>query len=186
MKGKSFMVRFADDAVLGFETLADAEQVMAVLPKRFAKHGLMVHPEKTKLLDMRKQGKDHEPQSFTFLGFCHYWGKSRNGYWVVKRKTDKSRLARSIKAVAECLKRNRHSSLQEQQEQLVIKLRGHYAYYDITGNFRSLAIFRNEFAKAWYKWLRRRLRNYALTWQRFAEYLRRFPLPEPRIVHSYV
>jgi hypothetical protein len=186
MKGKSFMVRFADDAVLGFETKADAERVMAVLPKRFAKYGLTVHPEKTKLLDMRKPGKDHEPQSFTFLGFCHYWGKSRNGYWVVKRKTDKSRLARSIKAVAECLKRNRHSSLQEQQEQLVMKLRGHYAYYGITGNFRSLAIFRNEFAKAWYKWLRRRLRNYALTWQRFAEYLRRFPLPEPRIVHSYV
>ncbi len=60
--------------VLGFETLADAERVMAVLPKRIAKYGLMVHPEKTKLLNMRKPGEDHEPQSFTFLGFFHYWG----------------------------------------------------------------------------------------------------------------
>jgi group II intron reverse transcriptase/maturase len=186
IKGKSFIVRFADDAVLGFETLADAERVMAVLPKRFAKYGLTVHPEKTKLLDMRKPRKDYELQSFTFLGFCHYWGKSRNGYWVVKQKTDKGRLARSIKAVTEWLKKNRHSSLQEQQEQLVMKMLGHYAYYGITGNFRSLALFRREAEKAWYRWLRRRSRNYSLTWQRFDEYLLRFPLPEPRIVHSYV
>jgi len=145
-----------------------------------------VHPEKTKLLDMRKPGKDHEPQSFTFLGLCHYWGKSRNGFWVVKQKIDKERLARAIKAITAWLKPNRHISLREQQERLTEKLRGYYAYYGVTGNFRSLRIFRNETVKRWFKWLRRRSRNRSLAWDQFNEYLRRFPLPEPRIVHSYI
>lgn len=185
MNGKSFMVRFADDAVLGFETLADAERVMAVLPKRFAKYGLTVHPDKTKLLDMRMPGEEHKPESFTFLGFCHYWGKSRNGYWVVKRKTDKKRLARAIKAVTVWLKKERHLSLREQQEKLARKLMGHYAYYGITGNFRSIATFRQEVRTAWFKWLRRRSRDYSLNWTKFEGYMRRFPLPNPRIVHPY-
>jgi group II intron reverse transcriptase/maturase len=186
MEGKTFIVRFADDAVLGFESEADAQRVMAVLPKRFAKFGLTVHPEKTKLLDMRKPRRDRKPESFTFLGFCHYWGKSRNGYWVIKQKTDKGRLARAIKSVAEWLRRNRHISLREQQERLAEKLRGHYAYYGITSNFRSLRIFLNETVKRWYKWLRRRSRKRSLTWDKFNGYMQRFPLPQPRIVHSYV
>ena len=92
VKSKSFIVRFADDAVLGFENKRDAERVMEVLPKRFARYGLTVHPEKTKLIDMSKPIDDNhkgdnqngEKGSFTFLGFLHHWGKSRKGYWVIR------------------------------------------------------------------------------------------------------
>ena len=193
MQGKSFMIRFADDAVLGFETKADAERVMAVLPKRFEKYGLTVHPEKTQLIDMRmptksvrdeRSGNNEGRGSFAYLGFRHYWAKSRNGYWVIKRKTEQSRLARSIKKVTDWLKENRHISLEEQQAKLWMKMRGHYGYYGITSNFKSLSLFYNEIRKGWRKWLARRSRKGTLSWEKFADILKRFPLPEPRIVHS--
>ena len=89
MKGRTFMVRFADDAVLGFEREDDARRVFEVLPKRFGKYGLTLHPEKTQLVDFRRPrrlGKRASGQSFDMLGFTHYWGKSRKGQWVVKRE----------------------------------------------------------------------------------------------------
>jgi group II intron reverse transcriptase/maturase len=137
MRGKSFVVRFADDAVLGFENKLDAERVMAVLPKRFAKYGLTVHPEKTKLIDMSKpvasdhKGDTHgsEGKSFAFLGFRCHWGKSRNGYWMIRQKTDKSRLARAIQKVMEWIRQNRHLPLKKQQLMLTQKMMGHYGYY---------------------------------------------------------
>ena len=194
MQGKSFIVRFADDAVLGFENKRDAERVMAVLPKRFAKYGLTVHPEKTKLIDMGKpesrepEGETHDDEkgSFTFLGFRHHWGQSRNGYWVIRQKTDKSRLARAIKKVTEWIRKNRHLPLKEQQLKLKQKMAGHYGYYGITGNFRSLARYHFAIQKNWHKWLGRRSRLRTFTWDKFNEILKRFPLPRPRIVHSYV
>ncbi len=187
MRGKSFMVRFADDAVLGFETKADAERVMAVLPKRFEKFGLTVHPEKTRLMDMRKpsHGCD-KPETFPFLGFRHFWGKSRNGYWVIRQETDRSRLARAIKKVLEWLREHRHAPLGEQQAQLWMKMKGHYGYYGITGNIRNLELFARKVRDGWFKWLRRRSGERSLTWVQFERLLKRFPLPNPRIVHSYV
>ncbi len=194
MQGKSFIVRFADDAVLGFESKRDAQRVMAVLPKRFAKYGLTVHPEKTKLIDMSKpEGSDQmgevrgeEEGSFTFLGFLHHWGKSRNGYWVIRQKTDKNRLARAILKVTEWIRKNRHLPLKEQQEKLKQKMMGHYGYYGITGNSRSLGLYHYEIQRNWHKWLARRSRLKTFTWAKYYECLKRFPLPSPRIVHSYV
>jgi group II intron reverse transcriptase/maturase len=193
MGGKSFMVRFADDAVLGFETKADAERVMAVLTKRFEKYGLSVHPEKTRLIDMRKpigQGKDRKPvndgpKSFSFLGFCHYWDRSRNGYWVIKKKTDKTRLTRAIKKVIDWIKDNRHLPLREQQEKLGQKLKGHYGYYGVTGNLRSLTRFVRGVERGWFRWLNRRSDKKCLNWEKFKQTLKRFSLPNPKIVHSY-
>ena len=161
MQGKSFIVRFADDAVLGFDSKRDAQRVMAVLPKRFAKYGLTVHPEKTKLIDMSKpEGSDQmgevrgeEEGSFTFLGFLHHWSKSRNGYWVIRQKTDKNRLARAILKVTEWIRKNRHLPLKEQQEKLKQKMMGHYGYYGITGNSRSLGLYHYEIQRSWHKWL---------------------------------
>jgi RNA-directed DNA polymerase len=187
MQGRSFMVRFADDAVLGFETKADADRVMAVLPKRFEKYGLTVHPEKTRLIDMSiPSPRGGGSETFPFLGFLHFWGKSRNGYWVIRQKTDKSRLTRAIKKVMDWMRENRHASLGEQQAQLRRKMVGHYGYYGITGNFRSIALFAREVKNGWFKWLRRRSGNKSLTWAKFDLLLKRFPLPAPRIVHSYV
>lgn len=195
MRGKSFLVRFADDAVMGFGLKADAERVMAVLPKRFEKFGLTVHPEKTKLIDMSTPpyggGGVGEPidkgaKNFTFLGFCHHWGKSRKGYWVIRQKTDKGRLARAIKKVWDWMRINRHLSLGEQQVKLRQKMLGHYGYYGISGNYKSLALFLYQVCKGWFKWLNRRSNKRSLTWSKFNESLKRFPLPTPRIVHSYV
>ena len=194
MQGKCFIVRFADDAVMGFENKRDAERVLAVLPKRFAKYGLTVHPEKTKLIDMSKP-EDQDPKgdsrdqgrgSFPFLGFLHYWGKSRNGYWVIKQKTEKGRLARAILKVTQWIRYNRHLPLQEQQQKLKQEMMGHYGYYGITGNSRSLALYHWAIQTSWYKWLARRSSLRSFTWTKFYVCLRRFPLPSPRIVHSYI
>jgi RNA-directed DNA polymerase len=192
LKGKAFLIRYADDAVLVFALKHDAERVMEVLPKRFGKYGLTVHPEKTRLIWFGKPQK-HEGgtselprwEKFDFLGFTHYWGRSRKGMWVVRRKTDSGRLTRALKAITEWCRRNRHRPLREQQRTLSQKLEGHYAYYGITGNFRSLLSFLRQVIRIWRKWLTRRSRGLFTPWERFNELLLRYPLPPARIVHSY-
>ena len=111
MKGRSFMVRYADDAVLGFAREDDVRRVLAVLPKRFGKFGLTLHPDKTRLVDFRRPRRDSKPtpgQSFDMLGFTHYWGKSRKGQWVVKRKTAKGRFSRAVMRIGRWCRTNRH------------------------------------------------------------------------------
>ena len=100
LRGKAYLVRFADDTVLVFSDEQDARRVMEVLPKRCGKYGLTVHPEKTRLIRFGKPGTPAEKKgsgSFAFLGFTHYWGRSRKGTWVVKRKTEESRFGRTLK-----------------------------------------------------------------------------------------
>ena len=190
LKGDAFLIRFADDAVLVFAQKGDAERVMEVLPKRFGKYGLTIHPEKTRLIWFGRpagEGERREPprwERFNFLGFTHYWGRSRKGQWVVKRKTEASRFTRALKKVAEWCRRNRHLPLEDQQRALAQKLRGHYAYYGITGNGRNLSSFLYEVQRAWRKWLMRRSRGQYIRWERFRELLRRYPLPAVRVVHS--
>ena len=134
----------------------------------------------------RDQGTPNPPrwQTFDFLGFTHYWGRSRKGKRVIKRKTQGSRFTRALKKVAEWCRRNRHAPLGEQQRALTQKLQGHYAYYGITGNIRCLNSFCYEVRKVWHKWLSRRSRGQPMTWERFNSPLQRHPLPLPRIVHS--
>jgi group II intron reverse transcriptase/maturase len=191
MKGRSFIVRFADDAVMGFSVKEDAERVMAVLPKRFVKYGLTVHPEKTRLLDIRKPVTESgraddgtKPGTFAFLGFTHYWGVSRKGNWAVMQKTETKRLSRAIQNLTKWQKEHRHDPINHQHEAISLKLKGHYAYYGITGNSRSLGKFLYVVTRNWFKWLNRRSRNRHLVWDKFAKYLKQRPLPPPRIVHS--
>lgn len=138
-------MRFADDAAMVFSDLRDAQRVLAVLPKRFQNYSLKLHPDKTRLacfsrpLPNNKKGKG--PGSFNFLGFTNYWGKSRKGNWVVKQKTAKDRLTRAIEKMARWCRKVRHRKVKEQHAMLVMKMRGHYAYYGITGNMRNLLIF---------------------------------------------
>src|SRR5207244_1943565 len=112
LKGKAFLVRYADDAVFGFACEEDARRVLEVLPKRFGKHGLHLHSEKTRLVDFRKptvgQGRP-EPGAFDFLGFTHYWARSRKGNWVIKQKTAKDRFSRAVKRIDEWCREHRHS-----------------------------------------------------------------------------
>ena len=188
MRGRCFMVRFADDFVIGFEREDDANRVMAVVPKRFAKYGLRIHPDKTKLIPFQKpssrQDKPEEPESFTFLGLTHFWAKSRRGYWVIKRKTASKRLKRTIKALWVWCRNNRHVPIQEQYRILCSKLRGHYQYYGIRGNMRSMQKLLHCAQRMWKYWLSRRSHKGYMNWDKFMKFQQYLPLPTPRIVHS--
>jgi group II intron reverse transcriptase/maturase len=189
LDGRALLVRFADDAVLAFEREADARRVLEVLPKRFARFGLSLHPEKTRLVDFRRPpqqgngGSQHE-RSFDVLGFTHHWGRSRKGRWVVQRKTAKSRFSRALRRVGQWCQHNRHLPVAVQQRALSRKLRGHCAYYGITGNAKALSRFRYEVQRRWRKWLNRRSHAGSLTWEAFGRLCQRYPLPPMRVVHS--
>jgi group II intron reverse transcriptase/maturase len=193
MKGRAFLVRYADDFVMGFEREDDARRVLEVLPKRFAKYGLALHPTKTRLVRFTRPPREAPPQggdrgqgpgSFDLLGFTHYWGRSRKGNWVVKRKTARSRFTRAVKAIRQWCRRHRHLKVRQQHRTLVQKLRGHYAYYGITCNMKAVGCFFYEALQAWKKWLSRRSQRAYLSWDRFRVLLKCYPLPPPRIVHS--
>lgn len=187
LRGRAFMVRYADDAVLAFEREDDARRVLAVLPKRFGKHGLTLHPEKTRLVDFRRPGRSTDSgkrRSFDMLGFTHFWGRSRKGNWVVYRKTASQRFSRALKQLGRWCRKFRHRSVADQQQALNRKLRGHYGYYGITGNARALSRYRREVERLWRKWLSRRSRKARLTWPQFRRLLEHYPLAPPRVVHS--
>lgn len=189
LRGRAFEIRFADDAALVFEREEDARRVLAVLAKRFAKYGLRLHPEKTRLVDFRSppragRGGSQRERSFELLGFTHFWGRSRKGRWVVQRKTAKDRFSRALREVGRWCRAHRHWCVAEQRSALSRKLHGHYAYYGITGNARALVRFLGEVRRLWRKWLNRRSWRAGMTWERFARLYQRYPLPSPRVVHS--
>jgi RNA-directed DNA polymerase len=188
LKGRSFLLRFADDFVIGCELESDARRIMEVLPKRFDRYGLTIHPHKTKLVKFGKPPKNGSSApkngTFDFLGFTHYWAKSRRGYWVIKRKTAHKRLRRSIKALWQWCKENRHLPLKEQYRMLCLKLRGHYQYYGIRSNYRQLEAVYQQAMKGWWYWLNRRNCRRDLEWEKFKQTLTILPLPRPRIIHT--
>jgi hypothetical protein len=187
LRGRSFFVRYADDAVLVFEREEDARRVFEVLPKRFAKYGLSLHPEKTRLVAFgrpRRSGGGPRPETFDYLGFTHYWGRARRGFPAVLRKTARDRFTRSLRAVSQWCRLHRHLPVAEQHQQLGKKLRGHYAYYGITGNAPALLRFSRATERVWRQWLDRRSHRARMSWDRFWRMKVRYPLPSPRVVHS--
>ncbi len=187
LRGRAFMIRFADDVVLAFSNETDARRVMAVLSKRLGKYGLTLHPTKTRLLNFRPpsagtaQPSGPGKQSFDFLGFTHHWAHTRRNLWVVKRKTASSRFSRALTRASEWFRSVRHQSVAWQHEHLVRKMRGHNNYYGITGNSDALCRFRYEIGRLWWKWLSRRSNRARLTWERFIRLQERYPLPSPRV-----
>jgi len=192
MKGRTLLVRYADDFILGFENKEDAEKVFRVLFKRFEKYGLRLHSEKTRLVAFGQPQDSQEsgggsgtpPGTFDFLGFTHHWGKNQHGRWVIRRRTARKRFARSLKAIGQWCRENRHEPLWEQVATLGLKLKGHFGYYGVTGNFAALKRFRWEVIRAWRKWLARRGDPRGMSWERMNRLLHFFYLPEARIVHS--
>jgi group II intron reverse transcriptase/maturase len=192
MKGRTFLVRFADDFILGFEHREDAEKVYRVLFRRFEKYGLRLHEQKTRLVPFGcpteaappTDTDGPAPGTFDFLGFTHYWGKSRKGRWVIRRQTARKRLGRSLKAISQWCRKNLHQPLREQVEVLGRKLKGHFGYYGITGNYDALARFRNEVIRLWRKWLARRGDPQGMPWERMRRLLAFYYLPEARVAHS--
>ena len=185
LRGEAHLIRYADDFVMTFELQEDAERVMEVLKKRMGRFGLTLHPDKTRLLPFRRplaeQKAGKGSATFDFLGFTLYWRRARSGRWGMSCKTRQARLRRAVQAVAEWCRRYRHLPVKVQHVALTRRIRGHLNYFGVSGNFRSLLLFVEEAKKAWYKWLRRRSQQAHLTWERFGELLKRFPLPRPRI-----
>ena len=188
-------VRFprATRLVIVVERESDAHRVLDVLPKRLGRFGLTMHPEKSRLVRFGRPrrgwrptqdgGRVPRPGTFDFLGFTHYWCIGRNGSWVLKRKTAKDRLRRSLTAVNRWCCTHRHASITEQHRMLVWKLRGHCAYFGLRGNASSLTTFGFHVVHIWQKWLNRRSQQRSMPWKRFLRLLARYPLPRMTAVH---
>ncbi len=190
LRGRCVISRLADDVVMGFEYHDDACHVREILLKRLEEYGLSAHKDKTRLVKFTRPcngaGKDPRNETFDFLGFTHYWAKSRKGYWVVKRRTIRKRQRRSIQRLDTWCKCNRHLPVKEQWKALSNKLRGHYQYFGIRGNYDSLFWVYYRLKESWRRWLGRRSQKGSIKWEKFQKILANFPLPRPRIVQNRV
>lgn len=191
LRGKAFLVRYADDFVMVFERQGDAHRVHDALPKRFGRYGLRLHPDKTRLVPFRHparrpplgDGIEPDAGSFDFLGFTHVWDKSRNKKWIPRQRTATGRLTRALRTVRAWLRANLHQPLAEQVATLGQKLEGHYRYFGITGNYDALARFYHEVCRAWKLWLDRRSQRARTSWARFGRRAQRW-LPRPVLYRS--
>jgi group II intron reverse transcriptase/maturase len=183
LRGKAILVRYADDFVIGFERRDDAERVMTVLPKRMGRYGLTLHAAKTHLVPFKRPTGTggRGPASFDLLGFTLHWRRMRSGRWQMVCKTRRARLRRAIQSAAEYCRRHRHLPVKDQHAALTRRLRGHYNYFGVNGNTRSLKSLVLAVTRIWYSWLRRRSQKHCLTWERYNAMLRRLPLPQPHI-----
>ncbi|MFO0616981.1 MAG: reverse transcriptase domain-containing protein [Polyangiaceae bacterium] len=194
LRQRGTLVRYADDAVMVFSNEEDARRVLEVLPKRFGRFGLALHPEKTKmvaferpdrpsLVRQRRRGfRPDKPGTFDFLGFTILWEKSLAGKWVVRARTSKSRFRRTLKNITECGRMHRHHPVDAQQRALNQKLRGHYAYFGRQGNIGRLWEVWNRTRQIWRRWLSRRSQKAKLNWPTMVRLLERYPLVEPNQV----
>jgi group II intron reverse transcriptase/maturase len=185
MHGRSCLVRYADDLVFGFEQREDAERVMAVLGKRLERYGLRLAPDKTRLLDFRRPPRDQQhgkgPSTFDFLGFTHYWRRSRDGKWHPAWKTRTKSLRKAIVALQAWCKKNLHLPIPEQHAALTRRIQGHFNYFGVNGNHKSLATLKYKVERSWFRWLRRRSQRTRMTWKRFGQILKALPLPRVKV-----
>ena len=186
LRGRATLIRYCDDFIITFEQEEDARCVMAVLGKRLGRFGLTLHPDKTRLLPFRRppvgQRGGKGPETFDFLGFTFYWARTRKGRWGMTCKTRSASLRRFIGSVYDWCRRHRHLSIAVQHKALTRRIQGHFNYFGVSGNFVGLLRVIEQAKRAWYKWLCRRSQRKRLTWERFADLLRDFPLPKPRII----
>lgn len=190
LKGRCQLVRYADDVVIAFEDHLSGKRLLKVLSKRLGRHGLLLHPTKTRFVDFRFKRPDGRHSAtvgttFNFLGFTHVWGRSKKGKNVVRQITAKDRYARALSSVAEWCRVNLHRPFREQHAHLSRVIRGHCAYYGISGNNRRIKWYHHQVTRIWRKWLARRGRHSKLSWPRFRAMLARYPLPPAKIVHQY-
>jgi group II intron reverse transcriptase/maturase len=186
LKGHARLIRYADDFVMGFAREDDAKRVLAVLQKRMARYGLTLHPGKTRLIPFTRphfgQNEGSGSKTFDFLGFTMYWCRTRRGGWRLGMKTRKARIQRALQALGDWCRRHRHLPLKDQHAALSRRLRGHFQYFGVNGNSRSLDQVLHRTKRLWLNSLRRRSqRGDRLTWKRLHAYLKAHPLPPPRI-----
>lgn len=191
IEGQCYLVRYADDFVCMVQYQHSACEIEKMLRERFAKFGLTLHPEKTRTISFGRyerenaQRQGRRPNTFDFLGFTHYCGQSRKGDFLLGRKTSHKKFARACKAINDWLRQIRSViPIREIWATLSSKLRGHYNYYGVSGNSRKIRSFGYLTIRTVMKWLNRRSQCKSFTWKKLNEYLKRYPLPRPLIVHN--
>ncbi len=183
-KARAFMCRYADDVVFAFQWFEDAERFFRVLPKRLAKYGLELSAEKSRMVRFSRFQLGKSSERFDFLGFEFRWVVDHKGVPRVTRRTSRKRLRASLARVTEWIKAERHLPVRQLVKALNARLQGHYNYYGVIGNYRSLWSYFHQAARLLMKWLGRRSQKSRMTWGKFSALMKRFPLEEPRIMES--
>lgn len=191
-RGDVVIVRWADDFVMGFQYQDDAERFLKELHERFRQYELELHPEKTRLIrfgrfarrDCQLFDGRRKPETFNFLGFTHACGVSRDGKFIVKRKTMRKRFTAKLHEIKSELRKRMHELISDQGSWLRSVVRGYFAYHAIPGNWQAIGAFRIQIAKLWYKVLRRRSQRTRMTWERMGKVVDLW-LPPARILHPW-
>jgi len=190
-KGKVMAIRYADDLVVGFERRDEAERFLKEFGERLAKFGLELHPEKTRRIEFgpnaardRRARREGKPESFTFLGFAHSCGTTRQGYFQIRRQTARKRLEAKLQNIKQTLRSRMHEPVPKVGEWLERVLNGHYQYFGVPGNWASLGLFRERIARYWGRVLGRRSQTGKVSAIRLGRLFRRW-LPRPKVVHPY-
>jgi RNA-directed DNA polymerase len=190
-RGDVIVVRFADDYIAGFEHHRDAQRFLADLRDRFARFGLELHPEKTRLIEFGRFAAERrrarglgKPETFDFLGFTHICAKERSGRFTLKRVTSSRRMRAKLRQVKDELARRRHRPIPEQGRWLASVVRGHCAYHAVPGNSVAVRAFRTQTTRLWCAELRRRGQRHRLDWKRMNRVATRW-LPPARITHPF-
>jgi RNA-directed DNA polymerase len=190
-RGAVYVVRYADDIVMGFQHEVDAVRFQADQRQRLEHFGLELHPDKTRLLrfgrfaeERRRERGQGKPETFNFLGFTHVCGKARSGQFLLLRLTVKDRMRAKLKAIREDLLRRRHLPVPVQGEWLGAIVRGYFAYHAVPTNTQRLQSFRAEVTRSWLHALRRRSQRTRMTWERMHRLAERW-IPAPRVLHPY-
>ena len=186
LRGQAALMRYCDDFVIGFERMDDAQRVMEVLGKRLGRYKLQLQPDKTRLVDfhrpLKQQNSGKGPGSFDFLGFTLYWKRNRRGpQWHVSWKTRTARLRRAVNRAEEWCRSHRNLPIPQQHQALTRKILGHFNFFGVNDNTRSLSLLLCEVRRAWFKWLNRRSQRRSYNWKRFNDLLDAFPFPKPRV-----
>ena len=184
--GEATLIRYCDDFIICFERMDDAKRVERVLDKRFEKYHLSLHPEKTRLIDFRRPPLDQTggkgPGSFDFLGFTMYWRRNRKGLgWHLASKTRSARLSKAVQNIYDLCRRQRHEPIAVQHKALVSRIRGHFGYFGVNENQKSLKSLVYWSKRAWHKWLNRRSQRSRLNWKRFLDLYKDYPFPNPKV-----
>jgi RNA-directed DNA polymerase len=185
IRGRARLVRYADDAVIGFEFEADAWKVLEALRQRFARYGLRLHPEKTRVVPFarpdRRTRNGKAGATFDFLGFTHYWRRARSGRRMPTVRTRTARLRRFIGTVADWCRSHRHEPVREQHAALTRRIAGHFNYFGVNGNVSCLRHVLRACTLGWTKWLNRRSQRARKSWDELNALLQRYPLPRAKV-----
>lgn len=191
MRGYVELIRYADDFIIVAQYKGDAWVIRRMLTERLKQFSLELSEEKTKVLDFgrfaeqdSKKRNGKRPKTFDFLGFTHYCGKTRDGRFQVRVKTNKKRQKRAIRTMNDAIRNSRSKPIRQVWEIVALKLRGHYNYYGVSGNYIPIKMYYLKTTRLFYKWMNRRSEKRSFDWETFRIYLKRFPLPRPKITYA--